>query len=278
MRGFRAPASTTASILDSQDPDPGRAAQRRTTRGARRADRAPADPARRRDRPPPVATRAGQRACPAPVLSHARRGDPGGRPDHAGGGMARRQLPHRGRGRPGDPRGSPARVLPPAPQACRRGAARVSTRARPGLGVRRTHRQPLRSRDAGALRPPIPARAATDHRGAVGRAHRPPDRARGEPAAARRADRRGTCRPPGGRRPGGRAPRPRRTSRPGPSRSEPFDAAALPTAFTVQLVQRLRDQDPESVPGARLARRAARRRRERRPTSSCASSSRTRPP
>ena len=51
-----------------------------------------------------------------------------------------------------------------------------------------------------------------------------------------------------------------------------FEGAPLATAFAVQLVQRLREQDPRGHAGAALARPATRRRRARRPTTSSASS------
>ena len=76
--------------------DPGRALRASSASSSTpRASRGRPVTGRRRRRPPPLAARARQRPRPAAVLSRDRRGDPGGSADHAGGGMARRQLPHR---------------------------------------------------------------------------------------------------------------------------------------------------------------------------------------
>ena len=71
----------------------------------------------------------------------------------------------------------PRGLLSPAAEAERRPAGRLSAGVRPGLGLRRPHRQPLRSGDADALRARLPERPAAQHRRTVGggdhAAHRP---------------------------------------------------------------------------------------------------------
>ncbi len=86
------------------------------------------------------------------------------------------------------------------------------------------------------------------------------DRAGREPAACGRADREPARRPPAGRPPGGPAPRRRRTGRRSRWRRccRSCKSVQLSTTFAVQLLQRLRDQDPEATPAltwleARLA-------------------------
>ena len=71
---------------------------------------------------------------------------------------------------------------------------RPATRIRPGLGVRRPHRQPVRSGGVAPLRARLPRGAATDHRRAVGRRDHAAHRAGGKPTAHR---------DPGDRQPGG---------------------------------------------------------------------------
>ena len=79
-----------------------------------------------------------------------------GRRDHAGRRMAARQLSPRRRADPRDPRRPAAGLLPPAAEAGRRAARRLSARVRPRLGLRRPHRQPVRPRDAAPLRARLP--------------------------------------------------------------------------------------------------------------------------
>ncbi len=189
------------------------------------------------------------------MLSRDRRGDPGGRRHHSRRGVVRRQLPRRGRGVAAGARGSPERILPPAPQARGGAASGISPRARGGLGVRRTHRQPLRAGDASALRPPLPAGPAPDDRRALGHPDRPAARARREPAAPGRANReepRGAAR---GRRAGRRAARARRTDPP---------PARLPAVRSRRAVPRLHGE-PRAAParaGPRVHPRTAMARRE----------------
>ncbi len=59
---------------------------------------------------------------------------------------------------------------------------------RRGLGLRRTHRQPFRRRDAVPLRARLPGGAAADHRRTLGGCHHAPDRAGRKPPASGRAD------------------------------------------------------------------------------------------
>ena len=107
----------------------------------------------------------------------------------------------------------------------------------------------------------LPAGAAADDRRAVGDRDQPADPARREPAPPGRADRAQPRRAPA-------APTSSPTSLLGSAataRTPPRPPCAgcreraLPTAFAVQLVQRLRDQDPAVDAGAALARGAARR-------------------
>ncbi len=197
----------------SPGPHPGRPVEPGAARGARGEHRPPARPRPRQDRPPALASRAGQRARPPPVLPGHRGGDPRRGRDDARRGVVRRQLPHRGHGGAAGPRGPAARVLPSAAEARGRPARGIPARARPRVGLRRAHRQSRRARDPPALRPRLPAGAAADHRRALGRPDRPPDRARREPPPARRAHRERARGPPGRRRPGQRSARPGRPTR-----------------------------------------------------------------
>ena len=191
-----------------------------------------------------------QRSGAARCLSHHRQGDRRGPRDHAGGGMADRQLSSRREADPRDPLRSAARLLPAAAQAGRRAVRRISARVRRGLGLRRPHRQPLRSRDAVPLRARLPGGPAADDRRALGGRDHAADRAGRESAGASPS---GSCAvAPHGRR---------RTVSPTacwasagapPNRCAvvlaDYERAPLPDAFAVQLVHRLRDQDPRITP------------------------------
>ena len=125
--------------------DPRGTLQCRAAGAARRKPRRPGHPARGPARSRPRAARARQRTCAPPVLSIDRRGDPRGRRAHPRRRVVSRQLPRGGRRAPVDPREPPRRVLPPASQAGRRSPARLPARPRPGLGLRRPHRQSHRA-------------------------------------------------------------------------------------------------------------------------------------
>ena len=86
-------------------------------------------------------------------------------------------------------RDAPAgRLLPAAAEARRRTVRRLPARVRHRLGVRRPHRQPLRSRDPAALHRRVPDGPAADDRRVVGGRHHAAHRADREPAAPRRPD------------------------------------------------------------------------------------------
>ena len=164
--------------------------------------------------PAAAAARRGQRARAPRVVSRDRQRHPRGARDHAGGGMARRQLPRRRRAAARDPRRPSARVLSRAAQAGRGAARRLPARLRHRLGVRGPYRQPVRSRDAPALRARLPARAAADDRRAVGGGDHAARRARREPPAPGREHRARARGAPGGRRAGRRAARASATTGP----------------------------------------------------------------
>ena len=103
--------------------------------------------------------------------------------------MVGRQLPRRRGPDPGDPRGSAGGLLPAAAEAGRRAARRVSAGLRPGLGVRRPRRQPLRPGAAAPIRRRLPARSAADDRRALGGRDHAAHRPRREPAPRGGADR-----------------------------------------------------------------------------------------
>ena len=132
--------------------------------------------------------------------------------------------------------------------------AGLSARLRHRLGVRRAHRQPLRARGAAPLRARLPARAAAHDRRAVGGRDHAAHRAGREPAAARGAHRHGAARTRQrsrrARRRAARARRARRRPRRRP-RWRRLEKRPLPRRFAVQLVQRLREQDPDVVPALR---------------------------
>ena len=118
-----------------------------------------------------------------------------------------------------------------------------------GLGLRRAHRQPVRSRDPAAHGSRLPDRGAAHDRRAVGDRDLPAHPAGRQPPAARGADRARPRRPADGGRACGRPPRPRPNG-PAP-RQEPCAGSrrnGLPKAGRVQLFQRLRDQDPAVTP------------------------------
>ena len=122
---------------------------------------------------------------------------------HAGRRVAARQLPRRRGADPRDPRGPAAGLLPPAAEARGRPVRGIPARVRHRLGIRRAHRQPLRSGDAAPLRARLPERAAADHRRVVGGGDHAAHRAGREPAARRAAHRR---QPRGARRKPTRSP------------------------------------------------------------------------
>ena len=107
---------------------------------------------------------------------------------------------------------------------------------------------------APSLRARLPARAAADDRRAVGGGDHATRRARGEPPAPGREHRSRARGATGGRRAGRRAARRRRRRGRGAGRrgaSRASRAAPLVTAFAVQLVQRLREQDRAVTPALR---------------------------
>ena len=199
---------------------------------------------------------------------------------HAGSGMAGRQLLSRRTADPRNPLRPAAGLLSATAKAGRRAVRRLSARVRPRLGLRRPHRQPLRPGDAVPLRARLSGRAAADDRRTLGGRDHAADRADRKPAPARRADRAqprgaaggGCVSPTACWAPAAAPPNRRRWCSPS------HDGTTLPDAFAVQLVHRLRDQDPQDHPGADLARRSVWRRRARRPTRSCATSTSGRAP
>ena len=210
--------------------DPRRAVQRGAAGAAR------ADPRRRPDRhghaSPGTRRRAPdrrERPRPGGVVPHPGRRDQGGAVDHAGRGVAGRQLPDRRRATPRDPRRPPPGLLPRAPQA-RRGPPRgVSTGPRSRLGLHRPHGQPLRSGEPAAHGPRLPGSGGADARRAVGDRDQPPDSPGREPPAHR-----GRARA----EPGGTAGRGRARRRPAgpphgqPGRRDGVPAAALPSGVS----------------------------------------------
>ncbi len=135
------------------------------------------------------------------------------------------------------------------PEARRRAVRRFPARVRHRLGIRRAHRQPLRTGDAATLRVRLSKCRAAHHRRVVGGGHHPAHRAGGEPA------------------PGGAAhrhePRARQEADavadrllgvngqrvdPDALRAWRNKSSVLTPAFAVQLVHRLRDQDPKITP------------------------------
>ena len=165
--------SASSGSSSTRPASPPRSRSRRGRRGARRSA---------------CASATTSRSCSAPTAPSRRQSDEGPR-DHAGGRMAARQLPP-GRGAdPRDPRGPAAGLLPAAAEARERAVRRVSACVRHRLGLRRAYRQPLRAGDAAPLRARLPARAAADHRRAVGHRDHAAHRAGREPAARRAAHR-----------------------------------------------------------------------------------------
>ncbi len=126
-----------------------RALQRRASRGARAqprrcpASQSQADQGSSADRP---AHR--QRSGATQGASHSRHDHRRWTRDHSGGGMADRQLSSRREANPPDPLRSAGRLLPAAAQTGRRAIRGLSPRLRRGLGLRRSYRQPFRSRRA----------------------------------------------------------------------------------------------------------------------------------
>src|SRR2546425_9161707 len=166
--------------------------------------------------------------------------------------MARRQLSRRGRAAARDPGRPAARVLSGAAQAGRGTARRLSTRLRNRLGVRRAYRQPVRSRIAPAVRARLPARAATDHGELwavaitlrivlVENLRRLAESIVRGRAARQEAD--ALADELLGIGDGPVAPTVKGLAR--------FEGGALVTAFAVQLVQRLREQDRAVTPALR---------------------------
>ena len=107
----------------------------------------------------------------------------------------------------------PAGLLPRAAQAGRGPSRRLSAGPRPRVGVRRAHRQPLRSREPAPDGARLPGGRAADDRRAVGDRDQPAHPARREPAPPRRADRAQPRGAPDGRRARRPAARPRHGQR-----------------------------------------------------------------
>ena len=181
---------------------------------------------------PSAAAHRRERARPAGVVPRHRRGDPRRACDHAGRRMAGRQLPHRRRAAPRDPRRPAAAATtascPSWPTGQLAGYPRV-------FGIAWAYVAHTDSRfdpeTPAALRARVPGGAAADDRRAVGDRDHPADRAGREPPAPGRADRA----QPGGAAGGGRArrrlARPRH-GRPRADGARPCAAsrAALPSA------------------------------------------------
>ena len=126
----------------------------------------------------------------------------------------------------------------------------LPARVWPDLGLRRSHRQQLRLRDAGALRSRLSERAAADDRRTLGDLDHVANRPGREPRAARPNKSRSISRP-GKRRTRWRiacwAPaggRPRASARV----LQSLERLPISEALAVQLVHRLRDQDPKITP------------------------------
>ena len=115
--------------------------------------------------------------------------------------MARRQLPHRRRAAPRDPRRPASGLLPRAPQAGRRPSCRLPAGPGSRLGLHRAHGQSLRPGEPAAHGPGLPGGRAADDRRAVGDRDQPADPPRRQPPPPRGADRA----KPGGAPDGGRA-------------------------------------------------------------------------
>ena len=188
------------------------------------------------------------------VVPRPRPGDQGRALDHAGGGMARRQLPR-----------SSTSSCARSATTCRRTTTASCPKLADGLspgyprvvGLAWAYVAHTDSRfDPESLRRLVRAYqgvAAADHRRAVGDRDQPAHRARREPAPAGRADRARPGGPPAGRRARRRparrwAGRPGRRSRGAAPRCR---GRRCSTAARVQLFQRLRDQDPAVTPALR---------------------------
>ena len=146
--------------------------------------------------------------CCSPRTARSPRAVDEGRSHHARRRMGARQLSRGRRADPRDPRRPAARVLSPAAQARRGSVRRISARVRHRLGLRRAHRQPLRSGIPAALRARLSDRRAAHHRRVVGGGHHAAHRAGREPAARRATHRDQPRRAAGSRR--GRGPAARR--------------------------------------------------------------------
>ena len=120
-------------------------------------------------------------------------------------------------------------------------------RVRRGLGVRRPHRQPVRSGGADPVRARLPDRPAAQHRRAVGRGDHAAHRAGREPAAlAVRIMSRRSAREEADSVADRLMGVNDRVA--DPTALAPYQRLPFSEGFFVQLVQRLRDQDPETTP------------------------------
>ncbi len=136
--------------------------------------------------------------------------------DHTGRRVAGRQLLRCRRAAARDSRRPAGRVLSRAACAGQRPARRVPAGIRYRMGVRRAHRQPLRSGFAEAFRARLSEGTAAHDRRTLGADNLAAGRARGESPARRRRDRSWPRRPTGSRCTRRRIPRTRRRCSPEP--------------------------------------------------------------
>ena len=124
-------------------------------------------------------------------------------------------------------------------------------RVRRGLGVRRPHRQPLRPGDAAPLPARLSGGPAAHHRRTVGGVDHAAHRAGREPRRIAQRDRRQPRGAPSRRRSGRSAAGRVRQASAGAAerRASPITRTTRArTSFAVQLIHRLRDQDPSITP------------------------------
>ena len=177
--------------LGQRRADPRGALQHRAPRAARREPgRSPSRHATDPKRRPPLARGCATTpaCCSAPIARSPRRSARGARSRPPRSGCSTTSTSSKSR-------------FARSATTCRRGFYRqlpkladgplrgLPARVRPRLGVRRAHRQPLRSDVAAPVRARLPARAAAHHRRALGRRDHAAHRARREPAPRGRADR-----------------------------------------------------------------------------------------
>src|SRR5216684_2271108 len=219
-------------------------------RASRAACREPCSgPTRHReadDRAIPRRSTEGRRIGSARSLSHHCKCGRRGSCYYTGRRVAARQLPSRRRADPRNSRRSATWLLSAVAEVDHRTFRRLSAGLRRGLGLCRSYGQPLRPRDAAPVRARLPARSAADDRRVMGGRDHAADRARGESSTRSQAYRDRPSRAPGSGRPGRPAPgRERAPGRADPLGLSAYEQAPLPGAFAVQLVQRLREQDPK---------------------------------